>query len=1260
MAYDDIVWGDVDDDFSTPFVSSVDGEVAPEEEKKKKDKMGWFDAAIEVPMAIPRGIGGAIESIGELGNIFGLEYDIPENLGMGHSKTMGGSLVEGITEFATMFIPGSGWVKGGDTVVTWGARGAKAAQALKGAETTGKGVKLLGGLQRAAAKTGAKGWAARRTQEALAGAGADFLTLQAHEARLSDLIEKSPALQNPITDFLKSDEDDMHIVGRLKAAVEGLGAGLVFDGLLLGLKSLRRGRKAFEDGVVAGKTNDQAAKNAVDAMDAEHTAGREGTRPDDPAGQLDETVEPPKTLADEFPDLVEADYRTLQAEAKERGIRANQRGSKLREELANARREEGMTDVERVIKRQEEIDVEGVFDVEANRLNLRGVGGDSKKVSRALEDVLEEPIEREMVARGKTADNEIIVDNLEDLAGSWDMGADQLLRSMQRHGDSIREVNKKILKFKYMTTAFIEDRVKPALEAVRAAKADPNKGVPDELMVRAEHELGMAAELVSEMRGMRDGQSQGLRIFKDSETFFAMVKDPEVAESMRLGREEFLDEMGGRARILERIEVIQAVLNESGTGAMLTALKKQRGNKWLLMYNEGFINSILSGGKTLTTNFLGPMAVSLYRPLENALGGVMTADAKVIRQSMREFTGLLTGFNDAWKMSKLALSKNELVLDPMARQVDLPSNQRHAISAAGAGVSPESGLGRMFDKVGKVLGMPTRFLGSTDEFVKQLNYRTVVRADLFEQGIEKGYSGAKLADFVAKEMDDMVIDGAALTSRNLDRAATELGHSGLDKVNWIAAKLKNGDLQDRAALATRALDVAREVTFTRPLQESQSGFRSLSRKGQEAVNAHPSMRPFIPFIRTPVNLLSYAGERMVDPFLSTARMLNPVARKTPKELKLITRNRSRFTADLASGDPMRQGEAYGRMMTGIGFTATGLTFAASGRITGGGPKDFKQRKLLEEAGWRPYSIQLGDNYLSYQRMDPYASMLGIFADMSDINRYAPPEMQEEVSALGINTAIAVARNVGSKTYLQGVMDLAGLMENPERFIGQTGRKFAAASIPYSGLMGQSVYAVGGDDTMREVRTWVDAMQAKIPFLSAGLDAQRNFMGETSDRYMAAGGRWTDWFLPIVHSTTSSDSINLEIAGLGHRFTPPTSVRYGTDMREMVSDSGQSAYDRWMELHQEVRIGGRSLNQAMSRLIKSSRYTRMSPEGFGDEGSPRVKAINSLLQDYRMKAERQLFREFPDLVNHRKNKMISRRALRTGQSPESIRATLFPL
>ena len=109
-----------------------------------------------------------------------------------------------------------------------------------------------------------------------------------------------------------------------------------------------------------------------------------------------------------------------------------------------------------------------------------------------------------------------------------------------------------------------------------------------------------------------------------------------------------------------------------------------------------------------------------------------------------------------------------------------------------------------------------------------------------------------------------------------------------------------------------------------------------------------------------------------------------------KSFKNLNGNRSRFLAELASEDPQLRAEAYGRGVAGLAFTVTGLALTANGNLTGGGPKDYKQRKLLEEAGWRPYSIKVGDDYISYQRMDPFASMLGIFADMSDINRYAPP------------------------------------------------------------------------------------------------------------------------------------------------------------------------------------------------------------------------------------------------------------------------------
>ena len=49
-------------------------------------------------------------------------------------------------------------------------------------------------------------------------------------------------------------------------------------------------------------------------------------------------------------------------------------------------------------------------------------------------------------------------------------------------------------------------------------------------------------------------------------------------------------------------------------------------------------------------------------------------------------------------------------------------------------LSETSGVGKMFDVIGKIIGLPTRALGGTDEFVKQLNYRAVVRADLTGTG----------------------------------------------------------------------------------------------------------------------------------------------------------------------------------------------------------------------------------------------------------------------------------------------------------------------------------------------------------------------------------------------------------------------------------------------------------------------------------------------------------------------------------------------
>lgn len=76
------------------------------------------------------------------------------------------------------------------------------------------------------------------------GAIADVSVFDPHEERLSDLIQEFPALRNPVSDYLKADVDDTEAEGRLKNAIEGLGAGMVAEGLVKSLRVLRAARKA--------------------------------------------------------------------------------------------------------------------------------------------------------------------------------------------------------------------------------------------------------------------------------------------------------------------------------------------------------------------------------------------------------------------------------------------------------------------------------------------------------------------------------------------------------------------------------------------------------------------------------------------------------------------------------------------------------------------------------------------------------------------------------------------------------------------------------------------------------------------------------------------------------------------------------------------------------------------------------------------------------------------------------------------------------
>ena len=92
----------------------------------------------------------------------------------------------------------------------------------------------------------------------LAGAFADAAGFDAHEERLSDLIQEYPALQNPVTEYLQADPTDSEAEGRFKNALEGAALGGLIEGFVKVVKFIKARKSAKETAAEEGATVTEA------------------------------------------------------------------------------------------------------------------------------------------------------------------------------------------------------------------------------------------------------------------------------------------------------------------------------------------------------------------------------------------------------------------------------------------------------------------------------------------------------------------------------------------------------------------------------------------------------------------------------------------------------------------------------------------------------------------------------------------------------------------------------------------------------------------------------------------------------------------------------------------------------------------------------------------------------------------------------------------------------------------------------------------
>ncbi len=170
-----------------------------------------------------------------------------------------------------------------------------------------------------------------------------------------------------------------------------------------------------------------------------------------------------------------------------------------------------------------------------------------------------------------------------------------------------------------------------------------------------------------------------------------------------------------------------------------------------------------------------------------------------------------------------------------------------------------------------------------------------------------------------------------------------------------------------------------------------------------------------------------------------------------------------------------------------------------------------------------------------------------------------------------------------------------------------------------------------DDTIREVRSALDAFMARTPGLSQMLPAKRDYFGRIQDVKVG-------WPYSIVQpfgaSQTKPDPVMHEIYRLGQsnaqaKFSEMsnqyTIAGKAVDLKSIKNDAGVTAYDRMNELMQTVKPVGHSktFHDELQATMNGPRY-QLGKESDTLDGTPgtigfRVQQVKALEYAYRAAA-----------------------------------------
>jgi len=172
------------------------------------------------------------------------------------------------------------------------------------------------------------------------------------------------------------------------------------------------------------------------------------------------------------------------------------------------------------------------------------------------------------------------------------------------------------------------------------------------------------------------------------------------------------------------------------------------------------------------------------------------------------------------------------------------------------------------------------------------------------------------------------------------------------------------------------------------------------------------------------------------------------------------------------------GERLGDNVMGTALFIPIYMQAQAGNISGAGPDNPADRNLLRSEGWQPYSVKIGNQWVSYANWGPMSIPLSMAAAAAETQKFAKPGA--DAGDLIVDGVRRTGQLATEQTYLQGIgMIYKGLTE-PERYGASAVNNLVTSLVPYGSAL--NTLAQAQDPTQRKVEGFnaLQAIQSRLP------------------------------------------------------------------------------------------------------------------------------------------------------------------------------------